>query len=97
VLGVKLALKITDLLAKPLEMFSYSHPCQWHTNLHRSSTPTKIHDCDVLQTPLRTLKFSLARKFFETFDLLVSPVLPIASLDAGKNIPDHLRDRNLVS
>jgi len=38
-----------------------------------------------------------ARKFFETFDLLVSPVLPIASLDAGKNIPDHLRDRNLVS
>jgi Asp-tRNA(Asn)/Glu-tRNA(Gln) amidotransferase A subunit family amidase len=38
-----------------------------------------------------------ARRFFETHDLLVSPVLPIASLDVGKNIPDHLQDRNLVS
>ena len=37
------------------------------------------------------------RAFFETYDLLLSPVLPIASLDAGKNIPDHLQDRNLVS
>src|SRR5262249_30035317 len=37
------------------------------------------------------------RAFFETFDLLLSPVLPITSLDAGKNIPDHLQDRNLVS
>jgi len=37
------------------------------------------------------------RAFFETYDLLVSPVLPITSLDAGKNIPDHLQDRNLVS
>jgi len=35
--------------------------------------------------------------FFETYDLLLSPVLPVASLDAGKNIPDQLRDRNLVS
>jgi aspartyl-tRNA(Asn)/glutamyl-tRNA(Gln) amidotransferase subunit A len=37
------------------------------------------------------------RAFFETYDLLLSPVLPITSLDAGKNIPDQLRDRNLVS
>ena len=37
------------------------------------------------------------RAFFETYDLLLSPVLPVSSLDVGKNIPDHLRDRNLVS
>jgi aspartyl-tRNA(Asn)/glutamyl-tRNA(Gln) amidotransferase subunit A len=37
------------------------------------------------------------RVFFETYDLLLSPVLPVSSLDVGKNIPDHLRDRNLVS
>lgn len=37
------------------------------------------------------------RTFFERFDLLVSPVLPVSSLDVGKNIPDHLTDRNLVS
>ena len=37
------------------------------------------------------------RTFFETYDLLLSPVLPVASLDAGKNIPDQLSDRNLVS
>ncbi len=37
------------------------------------------------------------RAFFKTYDLLLSPVLPITSLDAGKNIPDHLRDRSLVS
>jgi aspartyl-tRNA(Asn)/glutamyl-tRNA(Gln) amidotransferase subunit A len=37
------------------------------------------------------------RAFFETYDLLLSPVLPVSSLDAGKNIPDHLSDRNLVS
>ncbi len=37
------------------------------------------------------------RVFFETYDLLLSPVLPVASLDAGKNIPDQLPDRNLVS
>lgn len=37
------------------------------------------------------------RAFFETYDLLLSPVLPVASLDAGKNIPDQLPDRNLVS
>ncbi len=37
------------------------------------------------------------RTFFETYDLLLSPVLPVSSLDAGKNIPDQLLDRNLVS
>jgi aspartyl-tRNA(Asn)/glutamyl-tRNA(Gln) amidotransferase subunit A len=37
------------------------------------------------------------RTFFERFDLLISPVLPVSSLDVGKNIPDHLTDRNLVS
>ena len=37
------------------------------------------------------------RTFFETYDLLLSPVLPVSSLDAGKNMPDHLTDRNLVS
>ena len=35
--------------------------------------------------------------FFDTYDALVSPVLPVASLDVGKDIPDHLTDRNLVS
>ena len=37
------------------------------------------------------------RTFFETYDLLLSPVLPVTSLDLGKNIPDQLPDRNLVS
>ena len=37
------------------------------------------------------------RVLFEQYDVLLSPVLPITSLDAGKNIPDHLHDRNLVS
>ena len=37
------------------------------------------------------------RTFFETYDLLISPVIPVTSLDAGKNIPDMLTDRNLVS
>lgn len=37
------------------------------------------------------------RAFFATYDLLVSPVLPVSALDVGENIPDHLTDRNLVS
>jgi aspartyl-tRNA(Asn)/glutamyl-tRNA(Gln) amidotransferase subunit A len=37
------------------------------------------------------------RAFFADYDLLVSPVLPVPSLDVAKNIPDHLSDRNLVS
>ncbi|MEA2936101.1 MAG: aspartyl-tRNA(Asn)/glutamyl-tRNA(Gln) amidotransferase subunit [Variibacter sp.] len=38
-----------------------------------------------------------ARLFFEKYDILVSPVLPVSSLDVGLNIPKHLTDRNLVS
>jgi aspartyl-tRNA(Asn)/glutamyl-tRNA(Gln) amidotransferase subunit A len=37
------------------------------------------------------------RKAFERFDLILSPTVPVSSLDAGKNLPDHLGDRNLVS
>src|ERR1700728_440408 len=37
------------------------------------------------------------RLFFEKYDVLVSPVLPVSSLDVGLNIPSHLKDRNLVS
>jgi aspartyl-tRNA(Asn)/glutamyl-tRNA(Gln) amidotransferase subunit A len=37
------------------------------------------------------------RPLFERYDVLLSPVLPVTSLDVGKNLPDHLRDRNLVS
>jgi aspartyl-tRNA(Asn)/glutamyl-tRNA(Gln) amidotransferase subunit A len=37
------------------------------------------------------------RIFFEGYDLLLSPVLPVIALDVGKNVPDHLADRNLVS
>ena len=37
------------------------------------------------------------RLFFEKYDILVSPVLPVSSLDVGLNIPLHLADRNLVS
>ena len=35
--------------------------------------------------------------FFERYDVLLSPMLPVTSLDVGKNVPDHLSDRNLVS
>ena len=37
------------------------------------------------------------RPFFEKYDILLSPVLPVTSLDVGKNVPDHMPDRNLVS
>jgi aspartyl-tRNA(Asn)/glutamyl-tRNA(Gln) amidotransferase subunit A len=37
------------------------------------------------------------RLFFERYDILLSPVLPVTSLDVGKNTPEHMRDRNLVS
>lgn len=37
------------------------------------------------------------RLFFERYDLLLSPVLPVTSLDAGLDIPPSLPDRNLVS
>nr|WP_249792477.1 amidase family protein [Bradyrhizobium sp. BRP22] len=37
------------------------------------------------------------RGFFERYDVLISPVLPVTSLEVSKNIPDELPDRNLVS
>jgi aspartyl-tRNA(Asn)/glutamyl-tRNA(Gln) amidotransferase subunit A len=37
------------------------------------------------------------RPLFQRYDILLSPVLPVVSLDVGKNVPDHLSDRNLVS
>lgn len=37
------------------------------------------------------------RLFFETHDVLLSPVLPVSSMPIGKNMPDNLPDRNLVS
>lgn len=37
------------------------------------------------------------RTFFEKYDVLVSPVVPVSSVDVGVNIPKHLSDRNLVS
>ena len=39
----------------------------------------------------------MMRLFFASFDILVSPVLPVSSLDVGFDIPPHLTDRNLVS
>jgi aspartyl-tRNA(Asn)/glutamyl-tRNA(Gln) amidotransferase subunit A len=39
----------------------------------------------------------MVTRFFDRYDLLLSPVLPVSSLDIGKDIPDHLADRNLVS
>lgn len=35
--------------------------------------------------------------FFTNFDVLLSPTLPISSLEAGRNIPPGLEDRSLVS
>lgn len=35
--------------------------------------------------------------FFNGYDVLVSPTLPISSLEAGRNIPEGLEDRSLVS
>jgi aspartyl-tRNA(Asn)/glutamyl-tRNA(Gln) amidotransferase subunit A len=37
------------------------------------------------------------RPFFERYDILLSPALPVSSLDAGKNVPGHLADRNIIS
>lgn len=34
---------------------------------------------------------------FRDYDVLLSPVLPVSSLDVGKNVPDSHADRNLVS
>lgn len=37
------------------------------------------------------------RRFFERYDLLISPVTPVTSIDVGVNVPPGLEDRNLVS
>lgn len=42
------------------------------------------------------LRESLCR-FFDIYDLLISPVLPVSSLEVGCDIPVALADRNLVS
>ena len=37
------------------------------------------------------------RKFFQRYDLLLSPTLPVAGVDVGVNVPPNLPGRNLVS
>ena len=37
------------------------------------------------------------RTFFERYDVLVSPTLPVSSVDVGRNVPPGYEDRNLVS
>jgi Asp-tRNA(Asn)/Glu-tRNA(Gln) amidotransferase A subunit family amidase len=37
------------------------------------------------------------RRFFETYDLLLSPTLPVVPFAAGVNVPPELPDRNVVS
>lgn len=37
------------------------------------------------------------RQFFTNYDLLLTPTLPVSSLNAGVNVPPELPDRNLVS
>jgi aspartyl-tRNA(Asn)/glutamyl-tRNA(Gln) amidotransferase subunit A len=38
-----------------------------------------------------------ARVFFERYDLLLSPTLPVAGVDAGLSTPPRAGDRNLVT
>jgi len=38
-----------------------------------------------------------ARQFFERYDLLLSPTLPVAGVEAGVSIPPGFTDRNLVT
>jgi len=37
------------------------------------------------------------RKFLTTYDLLITPTLPVAELKAGVNVPPELKERNIVS
>lgn len=37
------------------------------------------------------------RRFFGRYDALLSPVLPVTSLDTGVDVPAHLSDRNILS
>jgi aspartyl-tRNA(Asn)/glutamyl-tRNA(Gln) amidotransferase subunit A len=50
---------------------------------------TKVFERFALRERMRVL--------FEHYDLVLSPTLPVASLDVGVNVPAHLADRNLVS
>ena len=36
-------------------------------------------------------------RFFETYDLLLSPTLPVAAFDVFQDLPPGMPDRNLVS
>jgi Asp-tRNA(Asn)/Glu-tRNA(Gln) amidotransferase A subunit family amidase len=37
------------------------------------------------------------RRFFELYDLLLTPTLPVSAFEAGVNVPPELPDRNIVS
>ncbi len=37
------------------------------------------------------------RQFFESYDLLLTPTLPVPPFDAGVNVPPQLQDRSIVS
>ena len=37
------------------------------------------------------------RLLFETYDILISPTLPVSSLEVGRNVPPGYEDRNLLS
>lgn len=37
------------------------------------------------------------RSFFDRYDLLLTPTLPVAPFEAGRNVPSQLPDRNIVS
>lgn len=37
------------------------------------------------------------RIFFEKYDAILSPVIPVTSLDVGVNVPEGMSDRNIVS
>jgi Asp-tRNA(Asn)/Glu-tRNA(Gln) amidotransferase A subunit family amidase len=37
------------------------------------------------------------RRFFERYDVLITPTLPVAAFGAGVNVPPELPDRNVVS
>lgn len=37
------------------------------------------------------------RRLFETYDVLISPTLPVSSVDVSRNVPQGFEDRNLLS
>ena len=45
-----------------------------------------------------TIRFQIiVRQFFERYDSLLSPTLPVAGVDAGVGVPPALRERNVVT